>query len=88
MVFIGSVLNILSLCKAAEGTDVAPSLTDDKAADVSDEGFGIKKVVKTKFEIYAVLILPEGEKDYDILLRSGMQMESRYKIAIGTILYV
>ena len=33
--------------------------------EANENGFGIEKVVKTEFAIYAVPILPEGEKEYD-----------------------
>lgn len=49
--------------------------------DVNDKGFGIEKVVKTAFEIYAVPILPEGEKDYDYIATiwdaDGKPLENR-----------
>lgn len=33
--------------------------------EVNDKGFGIEKIVKTEFAIYAVPILPEGKTGYD-----------------------
>lgn len=44
---------------------VAISEQEAVVHDTNEQGFGIEKVVKTEFEIYAVPILPEGEKGYN-----------------------
>lgn len=49
------------------------NLTKDAAQEViireaNDQGVGIEKVVKTKYEIYAVPILPEGANEYDYFI--------------------
>lgn len=36
--------------------------------DVNAQGFGIEKVIKTEYEMYAVPILPEGEAWYDYMI--------------------
>ena len=49
--------------------------------DVNAKGFGIDKVVKTEFEIYAVPILPEGTNVYDYVATiwdaDGKPLENR-----------
>lgn len=34
----------------------------------NEEGYGIEKVIKTSYQMYAVPILPEGEKEYDYMI--------------------
>ncbi len=36
--------------------------------DANSQGYGIEKVIKTKYEMYAVPILPEGEHAYDYMI--------------------
>lgn len=36
--------------------------------DVNDEGYGMKKIIKTSYQMYAVPILPKGEKEYDYMI--------------------
>lgn len=36
--------------------------------DRNEQGFGIEKIVKTSYEMYAVLLLPEGENEYDYIV--------------------
>lgn len=49
--------------------------------DVNAKGFGIDKVVKTEFEIYAVPVLPEGTNVYDYVATiwdaNGKPLENR-----------
>ncbi len=50
-----------------------PELTSDSKQEVTindtnEQGFGIEKVVRTKYEMYGVPILPEGEQWYDYII--------------------
>ncbi len=60
-------------CKGNWKFRLEPEISPDTRQEISvndtnDQGFGIEKVIRTKFEIYGVPILPEGEQWYDYIV--------------------